>query len=102
MGVIITVLILLEAIVVLAWMDMNWNQITTLVQVNHNYVLSKDASMNMIHDPSLAICWIFVTSKVKPSMLVCRVWNVISLNSSNFAILMVRLRYYFMLASTVL
>ena len=30
---IITVLILLEAIIVLAWMDMNWNQITTLVQV---------------------------------------------------------------------
>ena len=56
MGVIITVLILLEAIIVLAWMDMNWNQITTLVQVNHNYVLSKDVSMNMIHDPSLAIC----------------------------------------------
>ena len=33
MGVIITVLILLEAIIVFAWMDMNWNQITTLVQV---------------------------------------------------------------------
>ena len=33
MDVIITVLILLEAIIVLAWMDMYWNQITTLVQV---------------------------------------------------------------------
>ena len=33
MDVIITVLILLEVIIVLAWMDMNWNQITTLVQV---------------------------------------------------------------------
>ena len=33
MGVITTVLILLEAIIVLAWMDMNWNQIITLVQV---------------------------------------------------------------------
>ena len=28
-----TVLILLEAIFVLAWMDINWNQIITLVQV---------------------------------------------------------------------
>ena len=28
-----TVLILLEAIIVLVWMDMNWNQIITLVQV---------------------------------------------------------------------
>ena len=34
MDVIITVLILLEAIIVLVWMDMNWNQITTLVQVH--------------------------------------------------------------------
>ena len=33
MDVIITVLILLEAIIVLASMDMNWNQIITLVQV---------------------------------------------------------------------
>ena len=31
--VITTVLILLEAIFVLVWMDMNWNQIITLVQV---------------------------------------------------------------------
>ena len=31
--VITTVLILMEAIIVLAWMDMNWNQIITLVQV---------------------------------------------------------------------
>ena len=31
--VIITVLILLEAIIVLVWMDMNWNQIIALVQV---------------------------------------------------------------------
>ena len=37
MDVIITVLILLEAIIVLAWMDMNWNQTTTLVQVC-NYI----------------------------------------------------------------
>ena len=28
-----TVLILMEAIIVLVWMDMNWNQIITLVQV---------------------------------------------------------------------
>ena len=28
-----TVLILLEAIIVVVWMDMNWNQIITLVQV---------------------------------------------------------------------
>ena len=28
-----TVLILLEAIIVLVWMDINWNQIITLVQV---------------------------------------------------------------------
>ena len=33
MNVIITVLILLEVIIVLAWMDMNWSQIITLVQV---------------------------------------------------------------------
>ena len=33
MDVIITVLILLETIIVLVWMDMNWNQIITLVQV---------------------------------------------------------------------
>ena len=33
MDVITTVLILLEAIFVLAWMDMSWNQIITLVQV---------------------------------------------------------------------
>ena len=31
--VITTVLILMGAIIVLAWMDMNWNQIITLVQV---------------------------------------------------------------------
>ena len=31
--VITTVLILMEAIIVLAWMDMNWNQIIALVQV---------------------------------------------------------------------
>ena len=34
--VITTVLILMEAIIVLAWMDMNWNQIITLVQVMTN------------------------------------------------------------------
>ena len=33
MDVITTVLILLEAIIVLVWMDINWNQIITLVQV---------------------------------------------------------------------
>ena len=33
LDVIIIVLILLEAICVPAWMDMNWNQIITLVQV---------------------------------------------------------------------
>ena len=33
MDVIIIVLILMEAIIVLAWMDMNWDQIITLVQV---------------------------------------------------------------------
>ena len=33
MDVIITVLILLEAIIVLAWMGMNWNQIIKPVQV---------------------------------------------------------------------
>ena len=33
LDVIRTVLILLEAIIVLVWMDMNWNQIITLVQV---------------------------------------------------------------------
>ena len=33
MNVITTVLILMEAIIVLAWMDMNWKQIITLVQV---------------------------------------------------------------------
>ena len=33
MDVIITVLILLEVIIVLVWMDMNWNQIIGLVQV---------------------------------------------------------------------
>ena len=33
LDVIKTVLILLEAIIVLAWMDMYWNQIITLVQV---------------------------------------------------------------------
>ena len=33
LDVIITVLILLEVIIVLVWMDMNWNQIITLVQV---------------------------------------------------------------------
>ena len=33
MDVIITVLILLEVIFVLVWMDMNWNQIIILVQV---------------------------------------------------------------------
>ena len=31
LNVIIIVLILMEAIIVLAWMDMNWNQIITLV-----------------------------------------------------------------------
>ena len=31
--VIITVLILMEAIIVLVWMDMNWNQMTITVQV---------------------------------------------------------------------
>ena len=42
--VITTVLILMEAIIVLAWMDMNWNQIITLVQVMiiHTYVKYKD------------------------------------------------------------
>ena len=44
--VIIIVLILMKAIIVLAWMDMNWNQIITLVQVIYlctyiaNYVLN--------------------------------------------------------------
>ena len=33
MDVITTVLILMEVIIVLVWMDMNWDQITTLVQV---------------------------------------------------------------------
>ena len=33
LDVIRTVLILLEAIIVLVWMDMNWNQIIILVQV---------------------------------------------------------------------
>ena len=33
LDVIRTVLILLEAIIVLVWMDINWNQIITLVQV---------------------------------------------------------------------
>ena len=33
MDVIITALILMEAIIVLAWMDMNWNQMTITVQV---------------------------------------------------------------------
>ena len=33
LDVVIGVIILLEAISVLAWMDMNWNQIITLVQV---------------------------------------------------------------------
>ena len=33
LDVVTTVLILLEAISVLAWMDMNWNQIIILVQV---------------------------------------------------------------------
>ena len=33
MDVITTALILLEAIIVLVWMDMNWDQIITLVQV---------------------------------------------------------------------
>ena len=33
MDVITTVLILMEAIIVLVWMDTNWNQIITLVQV---------------------------------------------------------------------
>ena len=36
--VITTVLILMEAIIVLAWMDMNWNQIIALVQVMIAYV----------------------------------------------------------------
>ena len=36
--VITTVLILMEAIIVLAWMDMNWNQIITLVQVMIAYI----------------------------------------------------------------
>ena len=36
MDVITTVLILMEAIIVLVWMDMNWNQIITLVQVITN------------------------------------------------------------------
>ena len=35
--VIIIVLILMEAIIVLAWMNMSWNQIITLVQVNDHY-----------------------------------------------------------------
>ena len=35
MDVIITVLILLEVIIVLVWMDIKWNQITTLVQVGY-------------------------------------------------------------------
>ena len=39
MDVIITVLILLEVIIVLAWMDMNWNQIITLVQVMNAHIL---------------------------------------------------------------
>ena len=33
LDVIITVLILLEVIIVLVWMDMNWSQIITLAQV---------------------------------------------------------------------
>jgi len=43
MDVITTVLILMEAIIVLVWINMNWNQIITLVQVmitlmySHNY-----------------------------------------------------------------
>ena len=37
MDVITTVLILMEAIIALVWMDMNWNQIITLVQVT-NYI----------------------------------------------------------------
>ena len=50
--VITTVLILMEAIIVLAWMDMNWNQIITLVQVMiitlHTYVKYKDICMYVI------------------------------------------------------
>ena len=38
LDVVTTVLILLEAIFVLAWMDMNWNQIITLVQVMTGYL----------------------------------------------------------------
>ena len=36
------VIILLEAISVVAWMDMNWNQIITLVQVNAIYTNSNE------------------------------------------------------------
>ena len=39
------VIILLEAISVAAWMDMNWNQIIILVQVNTIYTnLNKDTN----------------------------------------------------------
>ena len=38
MDVIIIVLILMEAIIVLAWMDINWKQIITLVQVMTMYI----------------------------------------------------------------
>ena len=38
LDVVTTVLIPLEAISVLAWMDMNWNQIITLVQVMAGYL----------------------------------------------------------------
>ena len=41
LDVIITVLILLEVIIVLAWMDMNWNQIIILVQVRMYVTYSK-------------------------------------------------------------
>ena len=38
LDVVTTALILLEAISVFAWMDMNWNQIITLVQVLAAYL----------------------------------------------------------------
>ena len=53
MDVIITVLILLEAIIVLVWMDMNWNQITTLVQVQ---ICTIYVFLYAQYDKDLAIC----------------------------------------------
>ena len=55
--VITTVLILMEAIIVLAWMDMNWNQIITLVQV---------MTMCYIHT------YVRTNSNAKPKVLECK------------------------------